>query len=102
MLGLFGAGRCGRGRSGNGVQLVLVGDAGDAGHTSDDVLLLEAAPPPQIGSVVEHVVRIGIERPIRSFARFLVVARHFHETFVQTQIVADRILPTYEKNFNFF
>ena len=58
------------------------------------VLLLESAPPSQVGAVVEHVVRVGIERPVGSLARLLVVARHFDETFVKRQIVANRVLPS--------
>ena len=59
----------------------------------EDVLLLETTSPPQVGSVVEHVVRVGIERPIGSLARLLVVPRHLDETFVERQIMADRVLP---------
>ena len=60
---------------------------------SEDVLFLETASSPQIGAVVKHVVRVGIECPIGSLARFLVVTRHLDETFVERQIMTDRVLP---------
>lgn len=58
------------------------------------VLLLEPSPPAQIRSVVEHVVRVGIQSPVTALPGLLVVASHLHEALVQTQIVPDRILPT--------
>jgi len=77
-----------RSRGAAGVQLLLVG-AGSRGSGPDDVLLLEATPASQIRSIIEHIVGIRIERPVGSFARLLVVPRHFDETFVEAQIVAD-------------
>uniref|UniRef100_A0A182Q5E9 Uncharacterized protein n=1 Tax=Anopheles farauti TaxID=69004 RepID=A0A182Q5E9_9DIPT len=57
------------------------------------VLLLEPTPPPQKRPVVEHVVRVGIQRPVAALARFLVVPRHLHEALVQAEVVAYRVLP---------
>ena len=45
------------------------------------------------GSADEDVVAGWIEHPVVAFARIVVVARYFDETFVETQIVADRVLP---------
>jgi len=57
------------------------------------VLLLEPSPAPQVRPVVEHVVRVRVERPIAALSRLLVVARLLDETLVQTQVVPDRVLP---------
>jgi len=57
------------------------------------VLLLEPSAAPQVRPVVEHVVRVRVQRPIAALARFLVVARLLDETLVQAQIVPDRVLP---------
>jgi len=59
----------------------------------EGILLLEAPPTPQVAAVVEHVVRIGVQSPVAALAGLLVVPRHFHEALVQTEIVANRILP---------
>ena len=45
-------------------------------------------------SADEDVVAGWIEHPVVAFARIVVVARYFDETFVETQIVADRVLPS--------
>ena len=89
--------RGGRSCGAGGVQLFLI-DAGCCRGGPDDVLLLKTTPATQIRSIIEHIVRIRIERPVGSFARFLVVARDFDETLVQTQIVADGILPTLDQS----
>lgn len=60
---------------------------------AERILLLETTTTTQIRSVVEHANRIGIQRPVAAFARFLVVAWHFHKTFVERQIVSNGILP---------
>uniref|UniRef100_A0A182ILT3 Uncharacterized protein n=1 Tax=Anopheles atroparvus TaxID=41427 RepID=A0A182ILT3_ANOAO len=57
------------------------------------VLLLEAAPAAQERPVVEHVVRVRIERPVAALARLLVVPGHLHEALVEAEVVPDRVLP---------
>ena len=59
----------------------------------EGVFFLEATTSPQVGAVVEHVVRVGIQRPVGSLSGLLVVPGHFDETFVEAQVVADRVLP---------
>ena len=58
------------------------------------VFLLEASPTPQVRAVVEHVVRVGIQRPVTSLTRFLVVPGYFDEALVQAEVVPDGVLPT--------
>ena len=47
------------------------------------VLLFEATPTPEIRSVVEHVVRVWIQRPVAALAGLLVVPGHFDEALVE-------------------
>ena len=61
---------------------------------SQSILLLEAFPPPEEGSVVKHVVAVRVKAPVAPLARLLVVPRHLHEALVQGQVVPDRVLPT--------
>ena len=61
---------------------------------SQGILLLEAFPPPEEGSVVKHVVAVRVEAPVAPLAWLLVVPRHLHEAFVQGQVVPDGVLPT--------
>ena len=60
---------------------------------SQSILLLEAFPPPQEGSVVKHVVAVRVEAPVAPLARLLVVPRHLDEALVEAEVVADRVLP---------
>lgn len=60
---------------------------------SERVFLLEATTTAQEWTVVEHTSWVRIECPVAAFARFFVVARHFDEALVQTEIVSDGILP---------
>lgn len=63
---------------------------------SQRVFLLETPSTSQIRAVVEHVIRVRIQCPVAALSGFLVVARHFHEALVQTQVVANGVLPTLE------
>ncbi|MPC28380.1 hypothetical protein E2C01_021584 [Portunus trituberculatus] len=57
------------------------------------VLLLESFPAPQVGAVVEHVPGLRVQRPVRPLTRLLVVTGYLDETFVETQVVANGVLP---------
>jgi hypothetical protein len=59
----------------------------------EGVLLLEAPPTPQVRPVVEHVVRVRVQRPVAPLARLLVVTWHLDEALVQTEVVPDGVLP---------
>ena len=61
---------------------------------SQSILLLEAFPPPQERSVVEHVVAVRVEAPVAPLARLLVVPGHLHEALVEGEVVPDGVLPT--------
>ena len=51
------------------------------------------ALPSAVVAVLEHVIAVGIERPEGALARSTLLARHFDETVVETEIVTDRVLP---------
>lgn len=59
----------------------------------EGVLLLETSPPSEVRPVVEHVVTVGIQRPVATLSRFFIVPWYLDETLVQTQVVPDGILP---------
>ena len=44
--------------------------------------------------VVEHLLAVGIERPVVAFPGIVVGSRYFDETVIERKIVSDRILPT--------
>lgn len=58
------------------------------------ILLLESTPTSQVRSVVEHIVRVGIQCPVAALARFLVIARYLDKALVETEVVTDRVLPS--------
>ena len=64
---------------------------------SQSILFLEAFPPPQERSVVEHVVAVRVEAPVAALPRLLVVPRHLDEALVEGEVVADGILPTLQQ-----
>lgn len=51
------------------------------------------APPPPVIPVLEHVLVLGIERPIITLPFAAALAGHLHEALVQAEIVPYRILP---------
>ena len=65
------------------VDTVVVGAVGD----------LEALAPAQVGAVVEHVLGLGVQRPVVALARSAGLARLLQETVVQRQVVPNRVLP---------
>lgn len=42
----------------------------------------------------EDILTAGVQHPVVAFARVIIVARHFNETLVQTQVVPDWVLPS--------
>ena len=46
------------------------------------VLLPEALSSSQVASILEHVQTFGIQTPEASFARLLIISRHFYEALV--------------------
>ena len=56
-------------------------------------LLFESPPSSQIAPVVEHVIAFGVERPIASFSRSLIVTLYLNKAIIQRQVVSDRVLP---------
>ena len=50
--------------------------------------LLESLPPPEKGSIIEHVVAVRVQGPVAALAGLLVVPRNLHETLVQGQVVS--------------
>jgi len=54
---------------------------------------LEAFLAAQVAAVVEHVVRVRMQRPVAAFAGSVGGPRHFDETVVEGQAVPDRVLP---------
>ena len=60
---------------------------------SPGVLLFEPFPPPEKGSIIEHIVAVWIQGPVAALPRLFVIAGHFHKTLVQRKVVADGILP---------
>ena len=54
---------------------------------------LKTTSSTQIGTVFEHIIRLGIQRPERPLAWLLVVTGDFDETVVQRQIVTYAVLP---------
>ena len=50
--------------------------------------LLESLPPPEKGSIIEHVVAVRVQGPVAALAGLLVIPRHLHETLVQGQVVS--------------
>ena len=57
------------------------------------VLLFEPSSSAQEASVLEHVVRVWVQRPVAPLAGFLVIAGNFDKTLVQRQVVSDAVLP---------
>ena len=47
------------------------------------VFLLEPLPSSEKGSIIEHIVAVGVQGPVASLARLLIITRHFHKAFVQ-------------------
>lgn len=56
---------------------------------------VERRPPSQLtgGAADENILGGCVQHPVVAFARVIVVSRHFHETLVQAEVVADRVLP---------
>lgn len=52
-------------------------------------------PSPQLPcrATDEDIIRRRIEHPVVTLPRIVVMPRHFDETLVQAQVVADRVLP---------
>jgi len=47
----------------------------------------------QIAAVLEHVARVGVQRPVAALARAVSGPRDFDEAVVERQTVSDRVLP---------
>lgn len=58
---------------------------------------LESFLSTQIATILEHVATLIVQRPKAAFARLVGRACHFHETVVERQRMANRILPTAKK-----
>jgi len=54
---------------------------------------LEALLAAQVAAVVEHAVRVRMQRPVAALARSLGGPRHLDEAVVERQAVPDRVLP---------
>jgi len=54
---------------------------------------LEALLATQVAAVVEHVVRVGMQRPVATFTWSIGATRHLDEAVVERQTVSDRVLP---------
>lgn len=59
-----------------------------------DILLSEAATTSKVTPVLKHVNGVWIQSPVGSFTRFVIVTWHLQETFIQTQVVSNRVLPS--------
>ena len=86
-----------RRRKGHGDSLVTL-NARRRGHDLCSVGLLrqlvqEAIASPQETPVFEHLRASRVELPEVSFPRRTVLARHFYEAVIQTQVVPDGVLP---------
>lgn len=57
------------------------------------LLVLEPLLAPQEAAVLEHVARVGVQRPEGPLARLVGGARHLHEAVVEGQRVPDGVLP---------
>lgn len=57
------------------------------------VLPLVPLSPPQEGSVVKHVLAVGIQGPVVAFARIPRLAGNLYKAVVETEVVADGVLP---------
>lgn len=57
---------------------------------------VERGPPPQLArrAADEHIFGRGVQHPVVALAGVVVVARHFHKALVQTEVMADRVLPS--------
>lgn len=55
---------------------------------------LEPLLSPQITPVLEHIARLGMQRPVGALARSIGTARHFDEAVVERERVSDGVLPT--------
>ena len=53
------------------------------------------APSPSIVALLEHVLELDrrVQRPVVAFSLAAALARHFDEALVETEVVADRVLP---------
>lgn len=58
-----------------------------------EMLPLETLPPAQETPVLEHVRRVGIQRPVVALPRVSGLSGHLDETVVERQVVADGVLP---------
>ena len=96
----------GGGEGGAGVQEAVLGQQlagvgvqqrgqgrGGGGH---QVRPLVPLPPPEEGAIVEHVLGHGVQRPEVALARVARLPRHLDETVVETEVVADGVLPLRE------
>ena len=54
---------------------------------------LEPLPPPQEGAVVKHVLGVGVEGPEVALAGVAGLPGHLDEAVVETEVVADAVLP---------
>ena len=54
---------------------------------------LEALLAPQVAAVLEHVSRVGMQRPVAALARPLRRAWHLDEAVVERETVSDGVLP---------
>lgn len=54
---------------------------------------LEALLSAQVAAVLEHVARLGVQRPERALARLVRRPRHLDEAVVERERVPDRVLP---------
>ncbi|CAG5897416.1 unnamed protein product [Menidia menidia] len=61
-----------------------------------EVLALEALPAPQEAPVLEHVGRVGVQRPVVALPGVAGLPGHLHEAVVERQVVPDRVLPRRE------
>lgn len=57
------------------------------------ILLLEAAAATQERSVVKHVVGVRVQSPVAALSWLLIIPGHLHKALVQTEIVANGVLP---------
>ncbi len=78
------------------VHMVLVEVAVEvAGHRLRVALVapLEALASAQEGAVVEHVLAVGVQRPVVAFARVAGLAGHLDKAVVEREVVPYAVLP---------
>ena len=70
-----------------------VGVMGELAPCHHHLRPLEPPPSPQEGAIVKHVLGLGIQGPEAPLARITRLSGHLNKAVIETQVVANAILP---------